>query len=149
MPEKQNHIVLASGSPRRSELLSALGLGFSVEVSGVDEDALHTGVPVADAPRAAYAKAAAVAKGLNDGLVLGADTMVALDGRIFGKPSDRAQAREFLETLSGRTHTVFTGVALIEVSSGRSLVEVEATPVTFKKIGYSDLEAYARGQLAA
>lgn len=135
-------LILASASPRRQELLGKMGLEFEVVPADIDEEALHEGVPEEDAPRAAMAKARAVAGRFNEGLVLGADTMVVLDGVIFGKPADREQARRFLNTLSGRTHIVYTGVALVDISSGSEESILETTPVTFRALSEEEIERY-------
>lgn len=119
-----------------------IGLEFEVVPAHIDEEALHEGVPEEDAPRAAMAKARAVAGRFKEGLVLGADTMVVLDGAVFGKPADREQARQFLSQLSGRTHTVYTGVALIEIRSGTEESILETTPVTFRALSEGEIEAY-------
>jgi nucleoside triphosphate pyrophosphatase len=139
---RQPELILASASPRRQELLGKIGLEFEVVPADIDEEALHKGVPEEDAPRAAMAKARAVAGLFSEGLVLGADTMVVLDGVIFGKPADREQARQFLNTLSGRTHTVYTGVALVEISSGIEESVLETTPVTFRELSEEEIESY-------
>ncbi len=116
-------ILLASGSPQRRTLLGALGVEFEIVVSGVDEG---------QDPRAnARAKAEEVAGRLGvpaGGAVLGADTEVILDGRVFGKPADRASAAEMLGALSGRPHTVRTAVCLITPDARREL-EDETTVV--------------------
>ena len=104
-------LILASGSPRRRELLAALGLPFAVRVSDVPE-------PLTDAPPAeqatdlAIAKAQAVAATAPDAAVIGADTIVVLDGRPLGKPADAAEAATMLRSLRGRAHQVVTGVAV-------------------------------------
>ena len=135
-------LILASASPRRQELLEKIGLEFEVVPADIDEEALHTGIPEEDAPRAAMAKARAVAGLFKAGLVLGADTMVVLDGAVFGKPVDREQAREFLSSLSGRTHTVYTGVAVVDICSGTEKSMLETTPVTFRELSAGEIEAY-------
>jgi septum formation protein len=107
--------VLASGSPRRRELLAGLGLAFTVHVAGVDETPLAGEAPAACVERLALAKADAAAATLEEGgLVLAADTVVVIDGRMLGKPRDAADARRMLATIAGREHTVLTGVALVE-----------------------------------
>ncbi|MBI4883507.1 MAG: Maf-like protein, partial [Actinobacteria bacterium] len=107
----QPPIVLASGSPRRHELLAQLGLVFRVAVPDVDESPLPGEHPVAYVGRLATDKLRAVE--VDDGaLVIAADTTVELDGEILGKPTDIDDARAMLRRLSGRTHSVHTGVAL-------------------------------------
>jgi len=118
-------VVLASGSPRRRDLLEQLGVTFVVVVPDVDETPQPGERPLALVQRLAAAKAAAV-----DGdPVLAADTIVEVDGEILGKPVDAADARRMLRRLSGRSHRVHTGVAVR--SAGRTQVEVTTTIVTF------------------
>ena len=105
-------IVLASGSPRRAEILSAVGWPFVIAVPEVDESEIDGESPDRYVRRLAIAKAAAVAAERPDDLILGADTTVVIDGRTVGKPADLIEAAEMLQLLSGRWHTVLTGVAL-------------------------------------
>ena len=126
-------LVLASGSPRRAKILASLGVDFTV----VRTDAPESSIP-SDPERTvrenALAKGAAAPAGL--GNVLSADTIVWLDGRIYGKPRDLDEARRFLGELAGRTHTVFTGVAF----DGKSAVC--RSDVTFRPLTPSEIEAY-------
>lgn len=124
--------VLASASPRRRALLAAGGVAFEVRVSDVDEsEHLDAGSPRAAAMKTALAKAEAVAAGCAPAtLVLGADTMVVIDGEILNKPIDRVDARAMLRRLSGRTHEVVTGVALAR-PGGEALVDAEVARVRF------------------
>jgi septum formation protein len=129
-------IILASGSPRRRELLGGMGVKFEVvtaptpELDG--ESAPHL-APVELAVENARLKAVAVAKLRPGSWVLGADTVVALDGKLFGKPASLAEAAEFLRALSGRTHDVITGCALV---SPRAEVELfhDVTRVSFLEL---------------
>ncbi len=134
-------IVLASSSPRRRELLAALGLGFDVRAADVDES-IRGGESAFDAAeRLAREKAAAVASGAPDALVVAADTLVVLDGNALGKPKDRADARRMLARLAGRSHEVVTGVALAKggrIASGR-----EVTRVFFAPMSADEVDAYA------
>ena len=123
--------VLASGSPRRRELLTQLGLTFDVEVADIDETPQIAEDPLAYVKRLAEHKAAAVfARHSNRQrlIVLGADTTVVCDGAILGKPLDEADAARMLRLLSGKTHRVITGVALITAAARQ--VEAEETEVT-------------------
>jgi septum formation protein len=127
-------LILASASPQRRAILADAGIPFEVRPAGVDED--EVGDPAAVAERNARRKAAAVP----GDLVLGADTVVALDGDILGKPRDEAQARAYLERLNGRTHQVVGGIAL--AAAGEIVAAaVETTHVTFRR---SDAETLAR-----
>ena len=134
-------LVLASASPRRRELLAALGLSFDVRPTDLDERPLPGEEPAAHVRRLAREKAAAAAR---DGeLVLAADTVVAVDGEILGKPRDAGEARRMLERLSGRTHEVHSGVALrLGASAPREAVEVVRTRVRFAPLSAAELDWY-------
>ena len=106
-------LILASASPRREELLRQLGVPFTVVRSDLPEE-LTGGSPVESVRALALAKARAVAGRVATGVVLGADTVVVLDGVIFGKPANPDDARRMLRALQGRSHEVITGVALVE-----------------------------------
>ena len=130
---------LASSSPRRREILAALGLKFSVGGLDIDEQRLAGEPPEAMVLRLAEAKASAV--GIeNSRFVLGADTAVVLGGDIFGKPQDRDDALETLGRLSGRTHRVLTGVALYSEQEPRTALSV--TEVRFREISPDEALAY-------
>jgi len=127
-------LVLASGSPRRRELLGQLGLQFEVVPSGVPEVPLAGEEPASFARRVARDKALDVALRRRGCWVLGADTVVVIDGRILGKPADVTDAREMLRLLSGREHEVLTGVVL-----GGPTGEVAADLVVRSRVGFRDL----------
>jgi septum formation protein len=110
---QSSSLVLASASPRRRELLAALGVPFRVESADIDERIEPGADPAAAAVRLAHEKAAAVRERLPAATILGADTIVVLDGHILGKPADAAEATAMLLALRGRSHTVITGVALL------------------------------------
>jgi septum formation protein len=133
-------IVLASSSPRRREILSALGLSFETCPSDVDES-LRDGEPASEAAeRLAREKASAVAGGAPDALVVAADTLVVLDGDALGKPKDRADARRTLSRLAGRAHEVVTGVALAR--NGRLVSGRDVTRVHFAAMTPAEVDAY-------
>lgn len=111
-------IVLASGSPRRRELLAGLGVQFEVKTSQVDETFDPSSPPNAVAEELAHRKAKDVARQLDAVLVIGADTIVVCDGEILGKPRDEQEAVQMLSRLQGRAHQVYTGIALVEVADG-------------------------------
>jgi septum formation protein len=140
-------LILASASPRRRELLERLGLPFEVWPSGVEE-VLAPGVPApALATALARAKAREVADRLRaaDGapaLVLGADTLVVLEGRPLGKPVSRDEARAMLRTLRGRNHEVVTGLALCEAPGERETAEAVTSRVVMRPYGDAEIEAY-------
>lgn len=137
-------LILASGSPRRRELLAGLGLEFEVWAADVDET-VEDRLPPEEAVRVlAYRKASAVANALRNGIVIGADTVVVLDGRILGKPVDRQDACDMLGRLQGRTHEVFSGVAVIDASTGRNLVGHRSTLVHMRPLSDAEIKAYVR-----
>jgi septum formation protein len=135
-------LVLASRSPRRRHLLERLQISFSVHPSEVDE-VVPPGTPPGETVRLlARQKAEAVAPGYPHALTLGADTVVVLDGDVLGKPSGDAEAAAMLARLSGRSHTVYTGIALFHAESGRLVTAHEATEVTFAPLEPEEIEAY-------
>lgn len=135
-------LVLASGSPRRRELLGLLGLPFIVQPSAYEEvmPARHEN-PAALASELALHKAQDVARGRPGEWVLGADTIVALDDRLYGKPTDSADAVRMLTELSGQTHAVITGVCVVQ-PSGAVHTFAETTEVTFRALAEGEVAAY-------
>ena len=136
-------LYLASGSPRRRELLTQIGVPFLSQVVPIDENPLPDEPPVAYVERLARAKAQAGLAALSqplDAVVLGADTAVVLDGRILGKPADAAEAQATLTALSGRSHQVLTAVAL--ASSTRVAVRVVSSQVSFRPLRAEEIAAY-------
>lgn len=134
-------LILASQSPRRQQLLAQMGLQFQVVPSGVEEamDVAHL-PPVEQARALALAKARDVARRYPQDLVLGADTIVVLGGRVYGKPRDRDEAVQYLLALGGRAHTVVTAVALVQ--GGRELVDHEQTTVWMRPLTRDMAERY-------
>jgi septum formation protein len=133
-------LVLASASPRRRELLDAIGLGFDVRPIDLDEAAIAGGLPPADA---AVTVATAKARGVDGGpgtVVLAADTMVVLDGRMLGKPVDAGDATHMLAALRGRTHTVVTGVT-VRVPDSEWTAAVESA-VRMRSYGDAEIADY-------
>ncbi len=140
-------IILASASPRRYELLTQLGLTFDVEPAQSEEKAQDDIPPEEIVKRLAYAKADEIRKRHNAAdpsddpmLIIGADTIVVKDGCILGKPTDEKNAFSMLQSLSGTTHQVYTGVALI--SSEWEVQFSEKTDVTFYPMTEEEIEAY-------
>ncbi|WNC16703.1 Maf family protein [Brevibacillus brevis] len=138
----QTALTLASSSPRRRELLQALGIAFKVQSSDVDETTAPGLSPQEVVEELALRKARAVASTLSEGVVLGSDTIVVLDDRILGKPADEADAFRMLSMLQGREHTVYSGVALIEAASGRSEVAHSSTRVKIRALSEAEIKAY-------
>jgi septum formation protein len=134
-------LVLASSSPRRMELLNRAGWAHKVMVAGIDESVRPREEPAAYVQRLARSKAEAVAEGLQEGLVLGADTTVVIDNQILGQPLDDEDARRMLKLLSGKWHEVLTGVALVRVG-GETRVAYETTRVRFAEMSESEIAWY-------
>jgi septum formation protein len=134
-------VILASGSPRRQELLAGTGVLFEVMVSPADE--IHdASIPLAElCEKNAELKASAVAAMQSDAVVIGADTLVWIDGEPLGKPRDLVEAREMLRKLGGRSHTVCTGVCTI-YPDGRSECFHELTEVRFRPLDDETIAAY-------
>jgi septum formation protein len=132
--QKKGDFILASQSPRRAQLLSLIGLQFRIVPSEFDESSLNETDPIKHVMKSSCAKAQDVAGRSNNGTIIGADTVVVLDGNILGKPSDEAHAIEMLHRLSGRTHEVFTGFTLIQMPEGRAISAYERTKVHFREL---------------
>jgi len=136
--------VLASASPRRRDLLRQAGFRFAIDAPDVDESARAGEPPESLAPRLALAKARAVAaRAPRDACVLGADTVVVIDGALLGKPRDQAEAVEMLLRLAGRTHRVLTGFALVVPGLAREETGVEESAVRMHAIDRATAERYA------
>src|ERR671912_3040228 len=141
MSHLREKLVLASGSPRRAEILERAGWPHEVLVAGVDESVHPHEDPATYVQRLARSKAEAVAQRLEAGLVLGADTTVVIAGQILGQPQDDADARRMLNLLNGKWHEVLTGVALVRVG-GETRVAYETTRVRFAEMSESEIEWY-------
>jgi len=143
MYEFKGSLVLASGSPRRREMLARIGLAFQVIESEVDESAEIPGAPEAVAQELACRKAQAVAdREGGDHWFLGVDTVVVMGEKILGKPADRAQAAEFLRRLSGHWHQVISGYCLIHPATHRLVQRAVSTRVLFKHLEADEIDAY-------
>jgi len=136
------HIILASNSPRRRELLEQVGIQFTADPADVDESRLPDEPPEVYATRLALEKAQATASRHKDGLVLGADTVVAVNGFILGKPASTFDAEDMLAKLSGVTHRVVTGVAIVDASTGRAETACATTSVRIKRLSPEAIKAY-------
>ena len=136
-------LILASSSLRRAEILANAGLPFTVLSLPVDESPYPGEAPAALVQRLANAKADIVtARAISPAIVLGADTVVVLDDKILGKPRSAEEARHMLQQLSGRTHSVLTGVALIRLPDGERRQFVVSTLVHFRPITEEELSSY-------
>jgi len=135
-------IVLASASPRRQELLRSMNLDFAVVPSDATELHTHDLTATEICQLNAYRKAWAVARKHPDELVLGADTLVYMGTKLYGKPADRAEAQEMLSELQGELHEVVTGVCLIHLKVHRQIIFSEVTRVKFRPLSKRQISDY-------
>lgn len=135
-----NSIILASGSPRRKELLKSTGLSFKQVIPGMEEIADESLPPKEQAAELALQKAEFVLKDYPDSIIIGADTIVVYDGNVLGKPKDKSDAFRMLNMLSGDYHEVYTGLAVINCE--KKINETVRTIVRFKELSASEIEAY-------
>ena len=135
-------LVLASASPRRAEILRAVGWPFEASAANIDETARAGESAVDYVERLAREKAEAVASRRLVGLVLGADTTVVVDGEMLGKPVDAEDARRMLRLLSGRWHEVLTGVAVVRAETKARVVSHERTRVRFAPMTEAEIDWY-------
>jgi septum formation protein len=138
-------LILASRSPRRIALLQQIGFTCRVVPCDTPEIVDPALSPAENAEALAVLKAQCAAQDVSDGILLAADTIVVIDGDMLGKPADQKDAVRMLSVLSGRTHTVCTGFALLERPSGRLVSGVEETRVTFRSLPLDEIEEYVRG----
>ena len=133
-------LILASGSPRRRELLSGMGYTFEIQVPDVDENVSGKACDIVAA--LSKRKALAVADKNDDGIIIASDTLVSLNGEVLGKPVDEADAFRMLRTLSGNTHEVFTGVTIVDAKSGKIETRSVRTGVCFRELSDDEIKAY-------
>ena len=126
-------IILASASPRRKEILQNTKLKFEIQKSDIEESMVV---------RLAYEKAYDVAQKNKDKLVIGADTIVALDNEVLGKPKDKEEAYQMIKKLSNKTHKVITGISLINISHGMVVNDYVVSLVTFKDLSEDSIKDY-------
>ena len=140
-------IILASTSPRRREILALLDLSFEVRPPDFLETTRHDLTPEEEALELALGKARSVAPVEPDALVVGGDTLIALDGEKIGKPADPEDAATILRRLSGRTHRILTGVALIHHATGREFTHLEPVDVRMRHSTDDEIANYvAQGE---
>ena len=142
MASDTTRLILASGSPRRRELLASMGYTFEICTPDVDEN-----VPghAADIVRTlAVRKARAAAEHFDSGIIIASDTLVSLDGAPLGKPVDAQDARRMLLSLSGREHEVFTGVCILDAAIGAEEAQVDRTGVWFRTLQEAEIDRYIR-----
>jgi len=141
MSHLREKLVLASGSPRRAEILERAGWPHEIIVAGIDETVLPNEEPAAYVQRLARSKAEAVANRLSEGVVLGADTTVVVANQILGQPVDDADARRMLRLLNAKWHDVLTGVAVVRVG-GETRVGYQTTRVRFAEMSEQEIDWY-------
>lgn len=134
------HVILASQSPRRRDLLNLIGIAHTVRPADVDESPMPNEPPLAVVERLARAKARRIAAAEANALVIGADTIVVIDDHILNKPADANDARRMLSTLQGRRHDVYTAVCV--TLGGREAAGVEDTGVWFRPLSDAEIDAY-------
>ncbi|UCE19616.1 MAG: septum formation inhibitor Maf [Gemmatimonadota bacterium] len=137
-----SELILASASPRRAKLLRQIGIDFEQMTSRVEKERTDATDPRNLVLMLSKRKAEDVARKFSTGWVLGADTVVVLEERILGKPGSRNSAVEMLRSLSGREHSVFTGLTLIDSGNGRAVSQFEETRVWMRPLSEKDIEEY-------
>ncbi len=142
MKKKKVKLVLASGSPRRIELLKMLGCKFRIIPSKVEEKINPQLSPIQNIKRLSRLKALDVALKVSEGIVIAADTDVVLNGEILGKPKNKKEAREMLKKLSGKEHQVITGLAVVDAKTKKLLQDVVITKVKFRKLSDALIDKY-------
>jgi len=138
-----SRLILASGSPRRKQLLGDLGLGFDIIPSDYDEsDHPYQGISEDYCCELAHLKGGTVSLRFPQSIIIGADTIVVLGDEVMGKPADKWEAHAMLEKLSGNTHQVYTGVSIQQKSSGLDHLFYERTDVTFNQLSVEEISYY-------
>jgi len=137
-------IVLASASPRRRELLEQIGLRFEVDPTDYDEGKAPASKSHEMAMELSLGKARAATRKNRKAIIIAADTLVVLDGRVFGKPHANAQAREMLRALNGRTHSVVTGFTILDTENGKVVSRSVETMVHIRKMTLKEIDAYVK-----
>ena len=136
--------ILASVSPRRKELLEGMGIEFDVIPSGINEDFLNGETPREHVLRLSKEKSSAVSRNNPDAWVLGADTVVIIDGEVIGKPGTQNEARAMLARLSGREHQVITGFTIVNKSADVMITDAVESFVIFKEISEDEMDWYVK-----
>lgn len=135
-------VILASASPRRKEILQNTKLNFDIQKSDIEEVILENESPEDMVVRLAYEKAFDVAKRNTNRLVIGADTIVALDNEVLGKPKDQNEAYQMIKRLSNKTHKVITGISLINLKENKIIKDYVVSFVTFKDLSEDSIKDY-------
>jgi septum formation protein len=139
-------IILASASPRRKELLEKTGLKFEVEPSNYEENISPELEPHELAKWLSLEKAKLVAKNHQNALVIAADTFIVFEGKILGKPATETEAKKMLETLSGKQHSVITGLTIIDTETNKAISKSVETKVYIRKLTSKEIEAYVKSK---
>lgn len=137
-------LILASQSPRRKQLLELIGLQFVISPSGIDELLDATLTPREQVEVLSQQKASAVAPKFNNAIILAADTMVALDGEVFGKPKDEKDAIQMLKKFSGKSHSVVTGFTIIDTATKKKVTKSTETKIWFRKVSTDEIIRYVQ-----
>lgn len=139
-------IILASGSPRRKDLLEKLGIDFAVEVSNYQEDTNLNVSPLELSKILSSGKAEDVAKKhqSQDAIIIGADTFISFENKILGKPHTQEKAKEMIRDLSGQSHSVITGFTIIDVKSGRKILKAVESKVYFRELNEKEIDNYIK-----
>lgn len=143
-------VILASNSLSRRKILESIGINFEVIPPKIREKSKENASPEEIAQELAYKKAKKVAKNVKEGIVIGADTIASLNGKVFGKPKNKHEAIEMLETLSGTRHKVITGISFIIVKKGKIIEEIkhrEITWIEMKNIPSDEIRRYVEENL--
>jgi septum formation protein len=137
-------IILASGSPRRKELLKNIGLKFEVSAEDVEEELTGSLSPATLAEKLSLKKAKAAAKKYPDAIIIAADTIGVFEGQIIGKPHTAIEAKRMLTMLSGKSHLVVTGYSIIDTGIKKSVTKSVETKVYFRKLTKAEIESYVK-----
>ncbi len=144
MKDIKQQIYLASKSPRRRKLLKLLNLNFKSFSVDLNEEILDGEHPVQTVKRLAEQKLDEAKKKVKSGIIITADTIVVLEHHIIGKPKDEKDAVKILQTLSGKTHLVYTGVSVFNCEKNLSVTDYEKTQVTFRNLELDEIESYVK-----
>ena len=145
MINKNTLIYLASKSPRRKKLLKQLNINFKSFAVSLDEEILDGEHPVSTVKRLALEKMELAAPKVKKGIVITADTIVVIDHHVIGKPKNKKHAFEILSLLSGKTHQVYTGFVVRNISTGAQVISYEKTSVTFRELEKKEIQDYING----
>lgn len=136
------NIILASASPRRKEILENANVKFKIMSSDIEELTLDGESPCQMVMRLAFEKGIDIANKQKSDLVISADTIVVLDNKVLGKPKDEKEARYMIESLSGKTHQVITGISLINLENNKKIIDYVISNVKFKNLSEEDINDY-------